>query len=204
MAGGNPIVCEQSDLSLKSFGHSNDQEQHMHCDYGNHTLTYPPDLPQYWQTAYLLYYTDVDDELAPTAVCSKKHYPERILVPAVYSPDARPALYENEVKVTVPAGSVLAYSMRTFHRGTRFKREGGRLGQFVTYAPAGCPWVGIVGWPEQAVYGSFRRWIETATVAERELLGFPAPGHPYWTEETLDGVAARYPGMDMSPYRTGV
>ena len=170
----------------------------------NHTLTYPPDLPQYWQTAYLLYYTDVDEELAPTAVCSKKHYPERILSPTVYSPDARPALYENEVKVTVPAGSVLAYSMRTFHRGTQFKREGGQLGQFVTYAPAGCPWVGIVGWPEQAVYGSFRRWIETASLDERELLGFPAPGHPYWTEETLDGVAARYPGMDMSPYRAGV
>ena len=204
MAGGNPIVCEQSDLSLKSFGHPADQEQHMHCDYGNHTLTYPPDLPQYWQTAYLLYYTDVDEELAPTAVCSKKHYPERILVPSVYSPDARPDLYANEVKVTVPAGSVLAYSMRTFHRGTRFKREGGRLGQFVTYAPAGCPWVGIVGWPEQAIYGSFSRWIETATLDERELLGFPAPGHPFWTEETLDGVAARYPGMDMSPYIAGV
>ena len=29
--------------------------------------------------------------------------------------------------------------------------------------------------------------------------GFPAPGHPYWTDETLDGVAARYPGMDMAP-----
>ena len=131
MAGGNPIGSgEQSDLSLKSFGHPADQEQHMHCDYGNqNAATYPPDVPQYWQTAYLLYYTDVDEDLAPTAVCSKKHYPERILVPAVYSPDARPALYENEVKVTAPAGSVLAYSMRTFHRGTRFKREGG------TYRP---------------------------------------------------------------------
>ncbi len=204
MAGGHPIVCEQSDLSFKSFGHPTDQEQHMHCDYRNHTLAYPPDVPKYWQTAYLLYYTDVDEGLAPTAVCSRKHYPERILWPSVYSPEERPVLYENEVKATVPAGSVLAYSMRTFHRGTRFKREGGRIAHFISYSPAKCPWVGIVGWPEQGVYGSFQRWIEAASVDERELLGFPAPGDPYWTEETLEGVAARYPGMDMSPYRSGV
>ena len=29
--------------------------------------------------------------------------------------------------------------------------------------------------------------------ANSTVLGFPAPGHPYWNEETLDGVAARYP-----------
>jgi hypothetical protein len=48
---------------------------------------------------------------------------------------------------------------------------------------------------------SFRIWIERASVAERELLGFPAPGHDYWTEETLAGVAARFPEMDLDPYR---
>ena len=29
-------------------------------------------------------------------------------------------------------------------------------------------------------------------------------GHDYWTEETLDGVAGRFPGMDMTPYRVVV
>ena len=32
------------------------------------------------------------------------------------------------------------------------------------------------------------------------LIGFPAPGDPYWDEEAVAGVAARYPGMDMGPY----
>ena len=41
-----------------------------------------------------------------------------------------------------------------------------------------------------------------ATLEERELLGFPAPGDDYWSEETLAGVAARFPSMDMQPYRT--
>ena len=42
---------------------------------------------------------------------------------------------------------------------------------------------------------------ERTTSRLRELLGFPPPGHPYWNRETLAGVAARYPGMDMRPYR---
>jgi hypothetical protein len=33
------------------------------------------------------------------------------------------------------------------------------------------------------------------------VLGFPPPGHPYWTAQTLAGVAARYPMLDLSPWR---
>ena len=40
----------------------------------------------------------------------------------------------------------------------------------------------------------------TASPEERTLLGFPSPGHEYWTPETLEGVAARYPAMDMTHY----
>ena len=29
----------------------------------------------------------------------------------------------------------------------------------------------------------------------------PHPGHPYWNEATLAGVQARYPGLDMAPWR---
>ena len=201
MTDGAPVYCEQSHLSFKHKGHPADQDQAMHCDYGNHTLAYPPDDPAYWQTAYLLYYTEVTANHAPTAVCSRRHYPEKILWPAHYRPEERPALYDNEVRVIVPAGSLLIYSMRTFHRGTPFRAEGARLAQFVTFAPAAWKWLGIVGWSAQAIKPAFRAWIEGATPAERELLGFPPPGHEYWTEETLAGVAARYPGMDMAPYR---
>lgn len=201
MAAGAPMYCEQSHLTFKHKGHPGDQDQAMHCDYGNHTLAYPPDDPAYWQTAYLVYYTEVTANHAPTAVCSRRHYPEKILWPAHYRREERPALYDNEVRVIVPAGSLLIYSMRTFHRGTPFLAEGGRLAHFVTFAPAAWKWLGIVGWSAQAIKPSFRSWIETATPAQRELLGFPPPGHAYWTEETLAGVSARYPGMNMAPYR---
>jgi ectoine hydroxylase-related dioxygenase (phytanoyl-CoA dioxygenase family) len=201
MAGGHPLFCEQSDLSFKCTGHQADMDQPMHVDYANHTLAYPPAVPAYWQTTYLLYYTDVDEGSAPTAVCSKTHYPDDLLWPAMHTPGERPELYSHEVLATVPAGSLLAYSVRTYHRGTTFTRESARVAQFISYAPAGCPWVGIVGWSEQAIRSDFRSWIEQATLAERSLLGFPPPGDRYWTDETLAGVSARYPGMDMSPYR---
>ena len=204
MAGGSEMFCEQSHLSFKHKGHPADQDQGMHCDYGNHTLAYPPDDPAYWQTAYLLYYTEVTANHAPTAVCSRRHYPEKVLWPAHYKREDRPEIYDNEVKVVVPAGSLFVYSMRTFHRGTPFLAEGGRLAHFITYAPAAWKWLGIMGWSVQAIKPEYRAWIETATLEQRQLFGFPAPGHAYWTEETLAGVGARYPGMDMTPYREAV
>ena len=200
MTGGEALFCEQSDLTYKCMGHYGDTDQLMHLDYVNHTLVYPPDRLKYWQTAFLIYYTDVAIHQAPTAVCSWQHYRDEILWPAVYKPSQRAQLYDNEVKVTVPAGSLLAYSMRTFHRGTAFLQEGARVGHFISYAPKRPKWMGIVGWPEQGVYQSFSAWVEQATLEERELIGFPAPKDDYWTAETLAGVAARFPNMDMSPY----
>jgi hypothetical protein len=204
MMGHDELYCEQSHLSVKCKGHPGDRDQGMHCDFGNHTLAYPPDDPAYWQTAYLLYYTDVSTDHAPTAVCSWTHYPEKLRWPAHYSREDRAELYDNEINVVVPAGSLLAYSMRTFHRGTPFRTDGGRIGQFITYAPAAWKWLGIVGWSAQAIRPEFRQWIEGASPEERTLLGFPSPGHEYWTPETVEGVAARYPAMDMTPYERAI
>jgi len=204
MCDGGEIYCEQSHLSYKASGQGN-FDQAMHLDYGNHNLAYPPDRPEYWQTAFLYYFTDVTAECGPTAVCSKTHYPERILVPAGYTREQRPEIYDNEVKVTVPAGSLLIYSMRTFHRGTAITGDNhGRLGMFVTYAPLEGRWMGIVGWPVSAGKREFRQWIEQATVDERTAIGFPEAGHDYWTDETLDGVSGRFPGMDMTPYHDAI
>ncbi|MDG2072798.1 MAG: phytanoyl-CoA dioxygenase family protein [Pseudomonadales bacterium] len=200
MGDGEEMYCEQSHLSYKASG-QRDFEQAMHMDYSNHSLAYPPDVPKYWQTAYLYYFTDVTLESGPTAVCSKQHYPERILVPPYHTRESRPEIYDHEVKVTCPAGSLLIYGMRTFHRGTAITGDNhGRLGMFVTYAPKACRWMGIVGWPVSAGKREFRDWIEQASVEDRTAIGFPEPGHDYWTQETLDGVAGRYPGMDMTPY----
>ena len=110
-------------------------------------------------------------------------YRDEILWPAVYKPSQRAQLYENEVKVTVPAGSLLAYSMRTFHRGTAFLQDGARVGYFISYAPKRPKWMGIVGWPEQGASEFFHG--RTSEPRRAELIGFPAPKDDYWTAETL-------------------
>ncbi len=38
---------------------------------------------------------------------------------------------------------------------------------------------------------------------ERDLFGFPPPGHEYWNDQTLADGQAPYPGLDMTPYRKG-
>ena len=45
--------------------------------------------------------------------------------------------------------------------------------------------------------------IARATVAQRTVLGFPPPGHEYWSAYTLAAVEARYRayGIDMTAYR---
>jgi hypothetical protein len=43
--------------------------------------------------------------------------------------------------------------------------------------------------------------IERATPRQRSVFGFPAPGDPYWDEQTLADTQTRYPGADLTPYR---
>ena len=78
--------------------------------------------------------------------------------------------------------------------------DGGRVAHFISYAPKNCPWLGIVSWAIQGVKKSYHRWVETSSIEEREMLGFPPVGHEYWTKEMVEGVQARFPNLDMTPY----
>jgi len=44
-------------------------------------------------------------------------------------------------------------------------------------------------------------FLTQTTPRVRSVFGFPEPGHPYYTEETLSLLASTIPGMDMTPYR---
>ncbi len=74
----------------------------------------------------------------------------------------------------MPAGSVLADSMRTFHRGTAFLHEGARVAHFISYATAKPRCMEITGWPEQGIFSSFAAWLKNAAPEESELIGFPS------------------------------
>ena len=209
MAGGNEVKCDESSLSAKCKGNPRDENQPMHCDFGNHTLAYPPNIPAYWQTTFTVFYTDVDLDHAPTAICPWEHYRDDFVLTRVCPKNERPELYNNEIKATVPAGSVVMYSHRTYHRSTKFNKDVGRLGHWISYSPIEWSWLGHDGFSKyggnlRGTPDNFHSWMESATPEQRSAIGFPSPDHSYWTKETIAGVSLRYPGMDMTPYEEGI
>ena len=71
----------------------------------------------------------------------------------------------------------------------------------VSFRPAGAEWGGYHSWPYKGLSPDWHNFVVHSNPRELAALGFPKPGHEYWTEETLAGVGSRYPGLDMKPWR---
>lgn len=119
-------------------------------------------------------------------------------------------LYSREVAARYTVGTILFYRHDTWHRGTPLDPGSLRLVHNMTLRRAASEWVSVLhsGWA-WAMYRRSRvmeRLIATASVEQRCVLGFPAPGHTYWNAETLQGVTARYGplGFDPTPYENSL
>ena len=100
------------------------------------------------------------------------------------------SLGDVEVPCTGPAGSLLVYRTDILHRGSDFAAGGrSRFSILADYQVRGTTWGGKMAWPKQAPE-RWAKFIPQCSVRQRDLFGFPRPGDPYWTEETLEGVAA--------------
>lgn len=114
-------------------------------------------------------------------------------------------LYANEVAVTGPPGTVVAFQPQTVHRGSAISApRGARFSMHINYRPAAAEWAHRHAWADRSHNPHWYRFVEQAGPRQLELFGFPRPGHAYWTSETLTGVGQRYPGLDMSPWRSAV
>jgi hypothetical protein len=187
------------------------QDQILHIEgYGATSLTYPRTDGIYRQVLVFVYFSDVTKDSAPTYVVPQKHTREEFLVPPWRKPEEHPDIYSHEQPVLVKAGSIAVVDMSTFHRGSAIKsNEAYRFLALTSYHASDITWMrkqdstdtDLGGYADQP---SVRRFMETASPRQRQLLGFPAPGDQYWNTQTLAGVSARYPGMDMTPYQEAV
>ncbi len=116
-------------------------------------------------------------------------------------------LYPRERVARYRRGSVLFYRHDTWHRGRPVNDGTCRIVQNLTFKKADSEWLNVLhpGWC-WSMYGkhqTMERWIAQASVEQRALLGFPKPGHSYWSFETVAAVEGRYGAfdIDMSPYR---
>ena len=194
--GGTEIDLYKVELWAKYAG-ATDYDQPHHRDYGNHTLVVPRlDRPQL-TTIMLL--SDVTEAHAPTVAVPLAHTGDRPYTPMILQSGE---LTEHEVPVTGPAGTLILYQTHVFHRGSNFTRaDASRFILMTDFKRRGDMWTGKMAWPDQAIRPGWSEAIAAMTVRQRDLFGFPPPGSDYWTAETLEGVQARYPAMDMAPYR---
>ena len=122
--------------------------------------------------------------------------------PAWISTTGRPDLYDVEVGASGAAGTVVAYRIETFHRGTALVLPRGAAARFTSASapltPIGSP---DAGGPTPQIEGTGSTSCVPRPPRQLELFGFPPPGHPYWTDETMTGMAQRYPGLDLALWR---
>jgi hypothetical protein len=202
LLGHSDLRLYQAMLSAKYGQAALSDEQLLHVDYGNHTLVVPRHEPGFQQLEMFVYLSDVTAETAATRVVSRRLTPHIPVERTYLSQTEYADLYEAEVPAVGPAGSILAYRPDVYHRGVRMTAPGAaRFMLHVSYKPAGTDWLGTHGLPSAGEDMSWYRFVQHATERQLTVLGFPAPGSPYWTDETLAGVAARYPMLDLSPWR---
>jgi hypothetical protein len=70
----------------------------------------------------------------------------------------------------------------------------------LSYRRAEAEWAQRRAWADHSHEPAWRHFVERATSAQLELFGFPRPGHPFWTPETLARTALRYPTLDLTPW----
>lgn len=192
-----------------------DYDQHLHRDYLNHTILVPTNTPAYRLLEMFVYLVDVPEDLGPPHFVSgtvtgdlppkPNWYPRTELVTSgggFVSSAGQPQLYEAEVSGAGPAGTVVAFEIGTFHRGTAMTRpRGARFTLHLGYRPAVVEWGHRHAWADRSHEPAWYRFVERASPRQLQLFGFPPPGHPFWTAEALAGMALRYPGLDLTPWR---
>ncbi len=202
LLGITDLRLYQAMLSAKYADAALSDEQLLHVDFGNHTLVVPRHEPGYQQLEMFVYLSDVTPETAATRMVSRR-LTSHIQVERTYLSQTDYAdLYAAEVPASGLAGSILAYRPDVYHRGVRLTApRAARFMVHVSYKPAATDWLGSHGLPNAGEDMSWYRFVQGATERQLTVLGFPPPGHPYWNAQTLAGVAARYPMLDLSPWR---
>jgi hypothetical protein len=199
--GTRDVLLSQAALWAKYAG-TGDFDQGLHLDYQGNTLVVPRDDGAYRQVNMILYYSDVGADLGPTYVVSQEVTRDLPLWPTHRTRRKSPDLYKHERPVLAQAGDLLIFSMRTWHRASDIAAEAGaRFSHHFVWRAADHAFQGYHQWSQMGERPEMQAFVERATPRQREVLGFPKPGDPYWTAESRAAVQLRYPKMDMAPYR---
>ena len=183
------IRLYQAALTAKYANAAPDYEQLLHVDYANHTLVVPRTDVGYQHVTMFIYLSDVTPETGATRVVSREHTAGIPVERTYLHLDDYADLYAREESASGPAGSVFVYRPDVFHRGIPIARPGAaRFLLPVAFKPAAADWIGFQSFADRCEDMAWHRFVRRATVRQLTVLGFPKPGDPYWTAQTLAGV----------------
>jgi hypothetical protein len=186
-----------SELWAKYTGAARYEQEH-HRDYLNHTPLVPSDDIRWRGLELFIWLSDVPEPLGPTHMVPMSRTAELPPLPHVQTREQGPDLYVAEVSGAGDIGTVVAYSTETFHRGTELiEPKGARFSAHVSYRHPEATWLSRHAWGDRSFDPNWSPFVEQATPRQLALFGFPPPGHPYWTPQTIQAMAVRYPGMDL-------
>ena len=197
--GTRDVRVYQSHLSGRYTGDA-DYEQPMHTDRNHSFLPAVPGGPL-WHVEMFVYLSDVDEDCAPTHAVKLGDSRERS-TNEMFFPEQQPDLYAAEHAAVGRRGSVMAYRNEVFHRGVDITRpRGSRFIAAVAFKRADVEWIGYHSVQSKSTHPGWTRFVEESTPRELELFGFPPPGNAVWNEELIDETQARYPKLDLEPWR---
>ncbi len=189
--------------TAKYGGQPSEYNQLLHTDFPNHTLTVPRPEPGYQQMETFIYLSDVDAHNGATRFVSRTRTHQVPVEQHTLSFDDFPDLYDDPADASAPAGSIVVYRPDVYHRSVDFTDPTRtRFMLHASYKPANVEWGGYQAWPFKGFSMEWHNFVQQATPAQLTALGFPAPGHAFWTDDTLAGVARRYPDLDLGPWRS--
>ena len=177
----------------------------MHTD-RNHSWLPAPSGPPWWHVETFLYLSDVDDGTAPTHLVSRE-------MPKAATPgrgescrkqDPEPCTRRNDRRPACAARSSRTATTCSTAASTSPRPGGTRYLLAVAFKLAGCDWIGYAAPQSRSTSPDWVAFAESCTPRELELFGFPPPGHPIWNAELLDATAARYPKLDLGPWRASL
>lgn len=188
--------------TAKYGGQPSDYNQLLHTDFPNHTLTVPRPEAGFHQMETFVYLCDVDEGNGATRFVSRARTAGIPVERHTLDYEEFAALYDDGGDASAPAGSIVVYRPDVYHRSVDFADpDRARFMLHVSYRGAAVEWGGYQAWPFKGFSMEWHAFVEQATPEQLTVLGFPAPGHPYWNEATLAGVGRRYPGLDLAPWR---
>jgi len=191
-----------STVTAKYANQSSGYNQFLHADFPNHSILVPQLDDPYPQLELFIYLTDVSATNGATRMVSRRKTANIPVERHTLSYADYPDLYDDPATASGPAGSIVAYRPDVYHRSVDVTGPGVcRIMMHVSYRLADAEWSQYQGWAFKGFSPEWHNFVQAATPRDLALVGFPRPGHAYWTDATIARVNARYPHLDMTPWR---